>query len=95
MNTHPVRRGHLNRYALRALIAHDIRLAEALGEEPRSRAQIAIEAEMTPQALNDLVHGRRHGREPSTRGRIAVALGVDARALECLCTCPDDHEATT
>lgn len=82
MNTSTIRRGHLNRFALRALIGHD----------DRSRAQIAIAAEMTPSACNDLFHGRRHGRDPATRSRLAEALGVDPRAIECLCDTPADHE---
>jgi hypothetical protein len=98
MDTIKRRRGHLNRWALSALIeaaALDVRAEDGrLIQTGRTKQDIAIAAQLSPQALNDLLSGRRHGRHPETRAALADALSVDGRALECLCTSPDDHEET-
>jgi transcriptional regulator with XRE-family HTH domain len=91
MNTSRGRRGHLNRWALAALFAAERALAEAEGGKPRTKADFAKEAEITPTQLNHLLSGSRHGQDPEQRARLAGALGVDPRAIECLCDHPSNH----
>lgn len=66
---------HTHNWALTAFVAAD----------GRPKADIARDAQVSPQQLGDLISGRRAGQDDTTRGRLADTLGVDVRAITCWC----------
>lgn len=68
---------------------HNWALAALVKVDGRTKAEIARDAEMSPQHLGDLIAGRRAGHSPDVRARLSSALRVDPRAVTCWC---DDRQ---